>query len=204
LQQAVDAAPEDPVLPSLLGTTYQSMGQGLEAIDALKKATTLAPEYDDAWFSLGRVNRELGRNDEAKKCFAQVVRIDKKRADGWIQTADILATTGDDAGALEAYEKALRADPGNADSVCAMGETLIVRMGEDPKNLKRGVEMLERCVKLAPKHPTAWKNLGNAYKGEKKNKLGIAAYKQHLIVNPNDPDNSFVEDFIGDLGGKLK
>ncbi|MDP2344674.1 MAG: tetratricopeptide repeat protein [Deltaproteobacteria bacterium] len=204
LQQAVDAAPEDPVLPYLLGITFQSMGQGLEAIDALKKATTLAPEYDDAWYSLGKVNRDLGRNDEAKKCFAQVVRIDKKRADGWIQTADILATTGDDAGALEAYEKALRADPNNADSVCAMGETLVVRMGEDAKNLKRGVDMLERCVRLAPKHATAWKNLGNAYKGEKKNKLAVGAYKQHLVVNPGDPDNSFVEDFVTDLGGKLK
>lgn len=202
LVQAADAAPEDPVLPYLLGTTNQQMGQNLEAIDALKRATTLAPDYDDAWFALGRSNRELGRNEEAKRCFAEVVRIDKTRSDAWVETADILATLGDDAGALEAYEKALRAEPNNPASVCAMGETLIVRMGEEAKNLKRGIDMLERCVRLNAKHPSAWKNLGNAYKQINKKKDALAAFKQHVSVNPEDPENPIIQDYIVDLGGK--
>ncbi len=199
---AADAAPEDPVLPYLLGLTNQSMGQNLEAIDALKRATTLAPDYDDAWYSLGKVNRDLGRNEEAKKCFAQVIRVDPKRADAWVETADILATVGDDAGALEAYEKALKADPSNANSVCAMGETLVVRMGDDDRNLKRGITMLERCVNLNPKHQSAWKNLGNAYKGVAKKKEAVAAWKKHLSANPDDPENPIIQDFILDAGGK--
>ena len=178
------------------------MGQNVEAIDALKRATTLAPDYEEAWFALGKVDRDLGRTEEAKKCFGEVVRVNKKRADAWVQTADILASTGDDSGALDAYEKALRADPSNAESVCAMGDTLIVRMGEVPKNLQRGIEMLQRCVKLSPRHPSAWKNLGNAFKSERKNKQSIDAYQQHLLVNPHDPENSFVADFIADLTKK--
>ena len=203
LTQASEAAPEDPLLPYLLGTTYQSMGGTIEAIDALRKAVALAPNYDDAWFALGKVNRELGRNDEARRCFTEVTGIDKTRADAWVEIADILATTGNDAAALEAYEQALKAEPSNPLSVCAMGETLIVRMGEDAKSLKRGAETLERCVKLNKTHPSAWKNLGNAYKTMNKRKEAVAAYKQHLVVVPTDPENAIIGDFIVDLGGKL-
>ncbi len=202
LTTASESAPEDPLLPYLLGTVHQSMGASLEAIDALKKATMLSPDYDDAWFVLGKVNRELGRVDEAKRCFAQVSRIDTARADAWVETADILASTNDDAGALEAYEKALLAEPNNPLSVCAMGETLVVRLGEDAKNLRRGIEMLERCTKLNAEHPLAWRHLGEAYKGINKRKEAINAYRTHLKVNPTDPEASILRDYIVDLGGK--
>ncbi len=148
LTTASEAAPEDPMLPFLLGKTHQSMGASLEAIDSLRRAVTLAPNFDDAWFALGKVNREIGRNEDAKRCFAEVTKLDKGRADAWVEIADVLATTGDDAGALDAYERALKAEPTNPISVCAMGETLVLRMGEDAKNLKRGAETLERCVRL--------------------------------------------------------
>jgi tetratricopeptide (TPR) repeat protein len=203
LTTASDAAPEDPKMPFLLGQVYQAMGANLEAIDALKRATTLAPDFDDAWFTLGKVNRELGRNEDARSCFAQVSRIDPTRADAWVEIADALAAQGDDEGALASYEKALKADPENPGSVCAMGETLVVRMGEEAKNLRKGIEMLERCVKLNPKHPSAWKNLGNGYRTVNKRKDAANAYKQHLTQNPTDPENGIITELLEDVGGKL-
>ena len=204
LQQASEAAPEDPYLPFLLGLTYQSIGANLEAVDALKRATNLAPNYDDAWFALGRVQRDMGRAVDAKESFAAVSRIDNGRADAWVETADILAGQGDDDGALAAYEKALKAEPQNPVSICAMGETLILRMGQDAKKLRRGIDLLERCVRLNPKHQTAYKNLGNAFKTINKKKEAIAAYKNHLNVNPDDQENGILRDYVVDLGGKLK
>jgi tetratricopeptide (TPR) repeat protein len=202
LTTAAEASPEDPRIPYLLGQTFQSMGANLEAIDALKKATTLAPEFGDAWFTLGKVNRDLGRNGDAKAAFAAVIRVEPNRADAWVETADILAAGNDDAAALDAYEKAIRAEPNNPSSICAMGDTLVVRMGEESKNLKRGVELLERCVKLNAKHATAWKNLGNAYKTVNRKKEAAVAYKQHLTNNPDDPENAIIRDLLEDVGGK--
>jgi predicted Zn finger-like uncharacterized protein len=203
LTTASEAAPEDPRMPFLLGQVYESMGANIEAVDALKRATTLAPEYDDAWFTLGKVNRDLGRTGDARAAFANVSRIDPSRADAWTETADLLAAQGDDDGALVAYEKALKAEPSNPGSVCAMGETLVVRMGEEARNLKRGVEMLERCVKMTPKHVSAWKNLGNAYRTNNRRKEAANAYKQHLTHNPDDLEKTIVLDMLEDVGGKL-
>ena len=201
LQEVMDASPEDPMLPYLFGTSARAQGAFVEAIDALKKATTLAPDFDDAWFALGKTNRDLGRNDEAKAAFAEVVRLQPSRVDAWVETADLLATHGDTAGALTAYEKALQGAPDSSQPVCAMGETLVVRLGEEPKNLKRGIEMLARCTTMSPQHASAWKNLGNAYKTVNKKKEAVKAYKSHIDANPDDPENGILKDYIQDLGG---
>jgi tetratricopeptide (TPR) repeat protein len=202
-EQARDLSPEDPYFPYALGVIFQKIGAFLEAIDSFKQATALDPDYGDAYFALGRVYRELGRNTEAKNAYTDVTRIDPRRADAWIEIADLLATIGDVPEALKAYDKAIEVEPKNSGAVCSMGETLVVRLGDEMKNLRRGTEVLERCVKMKPKHQTAWKNLGNAYKTFNKKKDAIRAYKEHLKVAPDDVENSFVQDFITDLGGKL-
>jgi Flp pilus assembly protein TadD len=57
-------------------------------------------------------------------------------------------------------------------------------------------------VKLTPKHPSAWKSLGYAYKQTSKKKEAVAAFRQHLAVNADDPENPIIQDYIVDLGGK--
>jgi tetratricopeptide (TPR) repeat protein len=203
MQQAMEQAPEEPAYPYQLGVIFMSMGAPLEAIDVLKKATALDPDYVDAYYVLAKVQRDLGRQKDARQSLDDAVRIDPKRADAWLEIADLLSQQDDDAGALRAYEKALKADAKNPASVCAMGETLVVRMGTDVKNLKRGIEVLENCVKLQPKHASAWKTLGNAYKTltPPRKKEALRAYRAHMQVNPDDIENLIITDLIKDLGG---
>jgi tetratricopeptide (TPR) repeat protein len=203
LQLAAETSPDDPHLLYLLATTHINMGGYIEAIETLAKATTVAPAFDDAWFALGKANRELGRSGDATAAFEKAIEVDPRRADAWIQIANLRSLNNDDAGALLAYDKAIKVDPNDPKSICAMGETLVVRMGEDAKNLKKGMEVLERCTKLDNEHPSAWKILGNAYKTINKRKDAIAAYKTHLSVAPEDQEASIIRDYIVDLGGKL-
>jgi regulator of sirC expression with transglutaminase-like and TPR domain len=58
-------------------------------------------------------------------------------------------------------------------------------------------------VKLNPKHPSAWKNLGNAYRTVNRRKEAANAYKQHLAQNPDDPENNIILDMLEDVGGKV-
>jgi predicted Zn finger-like uncharacterized protein len=203
MTQAMEQAPEEPLYPYELGLIFMGMGAPVEAIDALKKAASLDPDFVDAYFQLSKVQRDLQRTREARESLDNCVRIDPKRSDAWLAIADLEQQQGNDAGALKAYEKALSADPKNALSVCNMGETLVVRMGSETVNLKRGVQVLEQCVKLDPKHQTAWMNLGNAYKTLGKKKEAIHAYEEHLKVSTEEsPDDMIVRDQLRDLTGK--
>jgi predicted Zn finger-like uncharacterized protein len=204
MQQAIDAAPEIPEYTYELGVIFAGMGAPVEAIDAFKKAVGLDPDYVDAYFALSKVQRDLQRPKDAMESLQNCVRIDPKRADAWVEIADLLSQQGDDTGSLRAYEKALKADPKNAESVCAMGMTLVQRVGNDIKNLKRGIDVLERCVQLNPKHPEAWKALGDAYKGLQpaKKRDAIRCYQKHLELFPDDTEASTVRDEIRDLGGR--
>ncbi|HEY4224080.1 MAG TPA: tetratricopeptide repeat protein, partial [Myxococcota bacterium] len=207
MQQAIDQAPEEPQYPYELGVIFAGMGAPVEAIDAFKKATSLDPDFVDAYYQLAKVQRDLTRTKEAEDSLNNAVKIDPKRADCWLELADLLQQKGDDVGGLKAYEKALAADPKNPNSVCAMGITLVERMGNDSKsNLKRGVDVLEKCVKLDPKQAHAWRVLGDAYAGmqPQKKKEAIRCYKKFIEVSgPDDIDaTSVVPGLISDLGGK--
>jgi tetratricopeptide (TPR) repeat protein len=204
MQQAIDQAPEEPLWPYEQGLIFAGMGAPVEAVDAFKKAVSLDPDFVDAYYQLAKVQRELTRTTEAKTSLENAVRIDPKRADCWLEMADLLGQQGDDAGSLKAYEKALTADPKNPDSICAMGETLVVRLGNDTKNLKRGIDVLEKCVKLSPKHPTAWKNLGNAYDSLQppKKKDAARCWKKAIEIAPDDPESLVLKDRLKDYGVK--
>ncbi len=199
MEQAIDQAPEEPVYPYELGLIFSGMVAYPEAIDAFKKAVSLDPDYVDAYYQLAKVQRELNRIKDAKQSLENAVRIDPKRTDCWLELAAIYQQQGDEAGSLRAYERALKADPKNPASVCQMGETLVVMLGNDNKQLKRGIDALERCVRLAPKHESAWKNLGNAYKTLGKKKDAVRCYERHLAVNPDDPDNGDVKQSLADM-----
>lgn len=200
LQQASELAPEEPFYPHELGITFANMAAPLEAVDALKKAVGLDPTYADAYFQLGKVYRDLGRQRDAKDAIERCLKYEPKRVDAWLELADLASTQGDDEGTLKAYERALQANPDNAATTCAMGETLVLRMGGEPRHLKRGVDTLEKCVRLMPTHATAWVTLGNGFKTVGKRKEALRAFKQHLQNVPGDsPETAIARDQIADL-----
>ena len=79
-------------------------------------------------------------------------------------------------------------------------DALVERLGNQKKMLARGRERLEECVRLAPRHETAWRKLGDAMKDARKNAKATKAYKQHLKVNPDTEDRDYVCDMLKDLG----
>ena len=200
LREAMEFAGEDPELPYELGITHQRMGLNLEAKDDFNRAIALDPEYASAHYGLGISLRDLGRNNEARSALNEAARLDPQRMDAHIQIAEILTTLGDPKGAIAAYRRAERAAPESTQPVCDMGVMLVRTLGTDMKLLRRGIKSLQRCVKLDPKHPTAHRILGDAYRDIRKKKKAIAAYKNHLVNNPDDVNNPMVCDALGSLG----
>ena len=200
LREAMEFAAEDPELPFQLGVTHQRMGLNLEAKDDFNRAIALDPKYASAYYGLGISLRDLGRNNEARGALNEAARLDPQRMDAHIQIAEILTTLGDPNGAIAAYRRAEKAAPDSTQPVCDMGVMLVRTLGTDTKLLRKGIKSLQRCVKLDPKHPTAHRILGDAFRDIRKKKDAIAAYNDHLVNNPDDVNNAIVCDALASLG----
>ena len=129
-----------------------------------------------------------------------MIKLDNKRPDAHLEIAEILTSLGDAQGALRAFKGAINADPKASRARCQMGETLVVRLGDVTSYLKRGVKVLERCVKMNPSYPNAYKYLGHAYRQLHKYKRAVASYRRHLESNPYDMENDLVREFLEDMG----
>ncbi len=198
--QAIERSPEDPRLRYELGLTYTGMGQYPEAVDLLQQAIKIDPGFAEAYFQLGRAYRELGRNRDAQKALRECAKLDNGRSDAWVQIAEIHATLGDSNASIRAFRRAVKADPKNPDPVCKMGLTLVERLGENKKHLAEGRKTLQKCVKLAPRHPEAYRKLGDAYKDSGQRRDAIKYYKKHVAVNPEAVDRPDVCDALKAMG----
>ena len=75
LQKAAALSPGNPVIFQELGRTFSDLHHLDQAIDAFKKATTLAPSAEPPHFFLGRAYRAAGRASEADEQFAIVQKL---------------------------------------------------------------------------------------------------------------------------------
>ena len=77
------------------------------------------------------------------------------------------------------YENALRGAPRNSDALHLLGVVLAAEGQVD-----RGIELIQRAIKIQPRFPAALFNLGNLLQKQKKLEAAVAAYKRALALQP--------------------
>jgi len=75
LEGIVDEHVEDPSVQFALGNAYFDLSQFEPAVERLRKATTLAPDYIEAWVNLGSVYDEMGRLDDALHAYKEALKL---------------------------------------------------------------------------------------------------------------------------------
>ncbi|KAJ4777139.1 Tetratricopeptide repeat (TPR)-like superfamily protein [Rhynchospora pubera] len=81
----------------------------------------------------------------------------------------------------QAIEKWDRGDQDLAQVYNALGVCYV----RDDK-LDRGIQQLEKAVKLQPGYVTAWNNLGDAYEKKKELRSALRAFEEVLLFDPNN------------------
>ncbi len=71
LKEAIKRDPVNPVLPLELGGMYVRMKNYTEAITQFERATTLKPDYANAWYNLGNAYKLNGDLERTKEAWAQ-------------------------------------------------------------------------------------------------------------------------------------
>ncbi len=185
--EAVALNPNDAEAQLRLGEALRSEGRTAEAIEALKRSTTLKPGVS-ALFLLARSYRDLGRTAEEHEASASLKLLESQRAEQTRVDA-LLAEAGRDlagkqyARAATVYQAALALQPKDADLLYHLA-LVQGQMGE----LQRSKEHLIEALALSPRLPGALAQLGmlETVSGNS------AAAKEHLsqavAIDPQQPD----------------
>jgi len=101
----------------------------------LRRATTLAPGYAQAWMLLGSILHESGRHPEAVDIFKTVTRLEPRNAVAWGGLAKAHAYAGDIDASARAYERSLALQPDSPPVQMGYGHVLKT-LGDQAGSLK--------------------------------------------------------------------
>ncbi|TVQ67085.1 MAG: hypothetical protein EA360_03340 [Balneolaceae bacterium] len=115
------------------------------AVEQLKRAVEINPDYYAAWMSLGDLHKEEGRLNEALQCYARCNRIDPKKAEVALKIGRIYRDQGFTDKALEMFNVVLQMEP---EHLLGLNEkALLLR---ENKDLKQAEEVIQEALDLAP------------------------------------------------------
>lgn len=186
--------PTDPEVYTLyLQAKYLNNLEGKEnsqrALQALKQALAIDPEYAPAWSSLTFPYEDLVRygdlpRDEgialAMQALEKALEIDDQLVSAWAGIAWLKKTYfWDWQGARDALEKALQLEPYNASSIGAAG-SLATTFGE----LDKAIELFERNVESNPLSWSSLSALGNRYRAVGRLDEARTVFERVVALNP--------------------
>lgn len=99
--------PSSAVLHNMRGVAYKALGQPKKAVAHYQKATSLQPDFADAWNNRGSASRELGHFDQACDHYERAIKINPDYAEAWNNMGTALEALGEQQAALESYEQAI-------------------------------------------------------------------------------------------------
>jgi SpoVK/Ycf46/Vps4 family AAA+-type ATPase len=129
LREAVRAAPEDPLLRTLLAEQLLAADVLSEAEEHYRAALRMDPADERIQLGLARTFHAQGKRSAALVVIEDVISTGRAPAEAHVLHARLLLSGGDRAAAAQAYARARQADPRSADPALdeALGTTPVAR-----------------------------------------------------------------------------
>lgn len=168
-----------------------------EARAELEKATSVYPEYAEAWFELGRVrqySRELG---PARDAYEQAIKADPKFVKPYVQLATVLNAEQKYAEVVSVTATAIKLDPLNFPAVHLLNALGNLRLGD----MKAAAASAQQAVKLDPGHvfPEAEYALGLALGNLGDYTGAVEHLRTYLQMAPNSPSAGAVKQQLAEF-----
>lgn len=128
---------------TILGRTYERLGQLEEAIVAQRRAVEANPNYYQAWVNLGVSYRLAGNFDEAEKSYKRALAIEPGYAELHASLGALYVFKDDPENAIKALQEAIRLDPQLAVSYAnlALAYAMLGRFDEAEAALQRAAAL---------------------------------------------------------------
>lgn len=213
-REILKVAPESASARHVLATSLRLCGNAVRALEIVEplarshpRAVNILHEYA---LSLGAA----GRGDDAVAVLHGLLEIDENHAGAWRTLGDQLAAAGDEPGSEQAYNRHLRASTGHPELIDAAthlqkGELaraeqiardvlkkdpvdivairMLAAVGLQVGQIDDAINLLERCLELAPGFHLARQNYALALSRRQRFDEALAQVDRLLTAEPDNP-----------------
>ncbi len=155
--------------------TVDYSGNYEQALDAARRAVSLAPDLAIARESLGQSLAFVGNWEEAEDELESAVSLNPGSSTALRRVASLLATTGRAAEGVPYAERAFELDP------LSLGNSYYLGNGYRLAGMsEQAIEQFRATTELGPGWPTGWFNLSTELLEEGGYEEGVAAWDTHM------------------------
>ncbi len=154
-----------------------------EAIEPLKIALDLQPEYVQAHLALGDAYLKQGDTAEARAEYLRALELQPNYAAAFDGLGRLFETTGQDDQAEQQYRKSLEINVAFADSYTHLGDLFLRRSRPDD-----AIQLFLKAITVKPDFSSAYTRLGVAYGRVMQYDDAIAAIRKAQTLTPEDPE----------------
>jgi Flp pilus assembly protein TadD len=153
LLEAMQQAPEDPVVRSLLGQYWLGAGSPADAVRELSHAHRLDPASPAISAALGAAFAQAGRLEEASEAYRQAAVHDPQDPDFWLLLAEFSLRYDFEVESIgrEAARNAVALSPQDSNARSALGTANVIA-----GDLVAGEQLLHEAITLDPANALAW------------------------------------------------
>lgn len=184
-RRAATILPQEGVFLCNLGSALQACGWLSEALDALRSAVRISPEFIGGWRNLLTVLEalELGQSEEARQAQGHITELTTSIVNECNERGLRLAREQRLDEACDAFISGIRASPEEATLYHNLGNALLLR-----GRLDESVSCLVQAIKLEPNSAEAYRSLGNTLRLKGDICGAIRAYEHALVTQPSMHD----------------
>lgn len=172
--------PTDHVSRTGLAVRYLELGQVEAALEELREAIRLAPEFPDAHYNLGAAMLTQGKITEAIAAYRQAIDLDPDYAEAHNNLGVLLETVGDGPNAIAHYTRAIQIQPHLVDAHYNLANVLLA----DGEPEKAAAHYREALASNSA-HAESRARLGRALTQLGQRAEAVAEYRRALALNAN-------------------
>jgi len=150
------------------------------ALDFIKKALIIKPDYAEAHNNLGVIFKELKEIDEAITCYKIALTINNDYAEAHYNLGVVLKEIGKLDEAITSYKRALEHKPDYAEALYNLGNSL-----NECGELEEAIASYRETITIKPDYAEAHSNLGNVLKIIGKPNEAEFSYRKALAIRPD-------------------
>lgn len=183
LSEALELAPNDAEILSLLGLALLRSGRSEEAAASLKRAVEIEPHEIGLVMNLAEWQASNGQLGEAIAGLRAALARDPARPRAWDRLGELLLRQGDAVGAVQAFDRMLQADPRNPAGPAKLCTALIA--ARDWVSLAR---VAEAWSTVDEGSADAWRSRSRAAWEQGLFRVAIDHGEKVLALRPTDVD----------------